>query len=153
MTDLENVQQSITTPVSPETDSGMGVFRDTDTATLSTLPSFPQDVAEVRRSDVLLLEKALKGGWPLSEKTKAETIAVARVIMEKGKTPRDRLRAAEFLLSVDKHQLEIVKAFRPQEAPTTAVQVNVTTGADLSRLSDAEIEARLAALETTKPGG
>lgn len=147
---MEEVQKSITHET-PTESVGIGSFTDTPPPQLTTLPSFPTKADEVRRSDIQLVELALKRGWPLSDKAKAETIRVAEWIRDNSKDVRAKLRAAEFLLQVDKHQLEVVKAFMPQQ-PTTAVQVNVTTpGTDLSRLSDAELEARVKALEAAKP--
>ena len=110
-------------------------------------------MAEYKRNDLVILQQAIVKGWPLTAATKAKAIQAAELIRDTSKDPRLRLRAVEFLLSVDKHQLDVVKAFQPKDA-TTAVQVNVTGGSvDLSRLTDAELEARRAELvaRTTKP--
>ena len=154
MTDDTSVQQSTTTQ-SPGEPVGIGTFADTsEPPTITSLASFPTSAAELRRSDIQLVEQAIKRGWTLSDKTKAETVKAAEWIRDHSKDARARLRAAEFLLQVDKHNLEVVKAFQPKDSPTTAVQVNVTGGSvDLSRLTDAELEARRAELvaRTTKP--
>jgi hypothetical protein len=153
MTD-DTVQQSTTTTY-PQKQGGEGAFTEAlpDTST-PQLAHFPDDLAEYKRNDLVILQQAIVKGWPLTAATKAKAIQAAELIRDTSKDPRLRLRAVEFLLSVDKHQLDVVKAFQPKDSPTTAVQVNVTGGSvDLSRLTDAELEARRAELvaRTTKP--
>ncbi len=149
MNQNETVQQS-TTATNPTQNVGLGSLPDTTTPpTLTTLPHFPTEADQLRRGDIQLLEVALKRGWPLSDKTKAETVKAAEWIRDNSKDPRARLRAAEFLLQIDKHQLEVVKAFRPQE-----VAVDITSNGkplgDYSGLSIEELEARKAALTASK---
>lgn len=120
------------------------------------LPSFPASADLVTKNDLILLQQSITKGWGITPESKAKAIQAAEWIRDHGRDARVRLRAMEFLLNVDKHQLDIVKAFMPAQ-PTTAVQVNVNGGSvDLSRLTDEELEARLAAMravETTKPPG
>ena len=151
-----DVQQSNTTPI-PDAKIGEGAFGDTSPPPPDlAIPSFPATADLVQRNDLIILQQAITKGWGITDASKAKAIAAAEWIRDHGRDARVRLRAIEFLLSVDKHQLDIVKAFMPQQ-PTTAVQVNVNGNAsigDVSRLSDAELEARIQAmkaLETTKP--
>jgi hypothetical protein len=148
----EDVQQSITTPQLPGSENGEGVFTDTPPPPQLAIPSFPSTADQVTRNDLILLQQAVIKGWNITPESKAKAIATAEWIRDHGRDARVRLRALEFLLSVDKHQLDIVKAFSPQQ-PTTAVQVNVSTGSsDLSRLSDAELEARVRELRAGSGG-
>ena len=142
----DTVQQSTTTQ-SPSESLGIGSIP----PTLSTLQHFPTSADQLRKSDIQLVELAIKRGWVLSDKTKEETVKAAEWIRDNSKDARARLRAAEFLLQVDKHNLEVVKAFQPKEATVNAVQVNVTSGG-MEGLSDAELETRLAALKGKTPG-
>jgi len=137
-------QTEVTTTADQDTE-------ETPPPVLTTLPHFPSNAEELRKSDIQLVEVALKRGWPLSDKTKLETVKAAEWIRDNSRDPRARLRAAEFLLQVDKHHLEIVKAFRPQE-----VSIDVTSNGkpltDTSRLSDDELAARRAALQAAVAG-
>ena len=143
---MEKVQQSNTT-LDPSNEAGEGAFVPAPPSL--GLPSFPPTADQFTRNDIILLQQAVTKGWGLSDDSKRRSLETAEWIRDHGRDPRVRLRALEFLLDVDKHQLEILKAHKPQE-----VAVDITSNGkplgDYSGLTVEQLEARKAALQAAK---
>jgi len=96
----------------------------------SAPPPPAPDVAETgvlsdaarRRSDLLLLQRAIREGWDIPDAAfRALPAEVIRVIFERGVNVRDRLRAVECVLSMHRQNLghPLVDALVRQIEPET----------------------------------
>lgn len=106
------------------------------------------------RSDMVLIRRAVQGGYNLSAEQRQLIVARATEILEArpevledkdgnvvGVSYRDQLGAAKVLLAADKLDLEAEKMERAQAQPGTVNNVQINNGVDLSKLTVEQLRA------------
>lgn len=138
-----NVQQSLTN----------------ETPEIPGVRAFPDHPEDAERIDGLTLKSELNiylkaasaqlknpDRWPISAQQRESMVSRAMHIIEHSRDTRAVTKAMLVMAKLDEINLQAAR-----DKDGTKVNVNVSTApADLSRLTDAELEARLAALEAGK---
>jgi hypothetical protein len=156
MPEPDKVQQSITTPVIDSKPIGEGDSMPGPQVTsgkyLPPLPSPTNDDDSGLRvhKELGLYQRMTTERWPISIDQRERCISRVMHLLETSRDARAIAKAALVLAKLDEINLT---AQRDEKPMTPAVNINLNTPRDLSGISDAELEARLQALETTKPGG
>lgn len=109
------------------------------------------DQPRLTRSDMVLIRKAVIGGYNLTPEQRQKVVARAAEILDAapeeitdkdgnvvGVSYRDQLGAAKVLLAADKMDLDVERGVSENQ---TNVQVNVQNGLDLSKLTPEQLRA------------
>lgn len=107
----------------------------------------PMDIRS--RRDIAMIRQAARSRWPVTDAMKEKVLETMTQIMDKAEEPRDKIAAARLIMDADRLSLAEQTA-QQKDGNTSPVQINIANAMPaMARLSDADLENEIRALDTT----
>jgi hypothetical protein len=96
-----------------------------------------------------MIRQAARSRWPVTDAMKEKVLETMTQIMDKAEEPRDKIAAARLIMDADRLSLAEQTA-QQKDGNTSPVQINIANAMPaMARLSDADLENEIRALDTT----